>query len=224
MNAKDLRPARDFALNFGCKALVYGPPGSSKTPTINTCPRPVMLACEPGMLSMRGSSVPTFQAFTAKLLNEFFDWLFGSAEVKNFDTIAIDSTSQMAEIYLAEAKKNNKHGLQAYGEMAVNTLKQLDTLYYMQHKHTYLICKEAAVDDNGIRIRKPYFPGQQLPVEVPHKYDVVTRLAIHNVPGIGAVKAFRCIGSIEETARNRTGTLAEFEEPEFSKLVAKVMS
>jgi hypothetical protein len=224
MQIKDLRPASDFARCFGVKGLIYGPPGSSKTPTINTCPRPVMLACEPGMLSMRGSNVPTFQAFTATLIDDFFKWLFGSTETKNFDTVAIDSTSQMAEIYLAEAKKNNKHGLASYGEMAVNTLKQLETLYYLKEKHTYLIAKEQISEDNGIRIRRPYFPGQQLNVEIPHKYDCVLRLANHNVPSVGTVKAFRCIGSLEETARNRTGTLDEFEFPDFTKLVLKAMS
>lgn len=219
----DLRPATDFAKLYGVKALIYGPPGGSKTPTINTAPRPVLLACEPGLLSMRGSTVPTFQAFTAKLIDEFFEWLFGSTETKNFDTVAIDSTSQMAEIYLNDAKKNNKHGLKAYGEMAELTLKHLERLYFLPYKHTYLIAKEMIANDGNISTRRPYFPGQQLNTEVPHKYDCVLRLAIHNVPGVGQIKAFRCIQSLEEMARNRTGTLNEFEEPDFGKLVTKCM-
>ena len=52
--------------------------------------------------------------------------------------------------------------------MAEKVLEQLGGLYFTKEKHTYLIAKEAAIDDNGTRIRKPYFPGQQLPVEVPH--------------------------------------------------------
>lgn len=223
MDQRDLRPASDFAQLYGVKTLVYGPPGSKKTPLVNTAPRPVLLACEPGMLSMRGSKVPTYQAFTAKQMDDFFLWVFNSNESKNFDTIAVDSTSQMAEIYLEAAKKGNKHGLAAYGEMANNTLKQLNGLYFTQYKHTYLIAKESVNDDNGIKFRKPYFPGQQLPVEVPHKYDVITRLAVHNVPGVGQVSAFRCQGSLEEMARNRTGTLNEFEEADFGKLVARAM-
>lgn len=223
MDIRDLKPATEFAKNFGVKALLYGPPGTGKTPLINTAPRPVLLACEPGLLSMRGSQVPTYQAFTAKAINDFFDWLFNSNETKNFDTVAIDSISQMAEIYLTDAKKNNKHGLKAYGEMAENTLKHLERLYFMPYKHTYLIAKETLINDGTVSTRKPYFPGQQLPTEVPHKYDCVIRVAIHNIPGVGQTKAFRCIGSIEEMARNRTGNLNEFEEPDFGKLVTKAM-
>jgi len=48
-------------------------------------------------------------------------------------------------------------------------------------------------------------------------------MAIHNIPGVGQHKAFRCIASLEEMARNRTGTLNEFEQPNFSDLVNKCM-
>ncbi len=230
MQLSDLRPASDFARNFGVKSLVYGPPGSGKTPVMNTAPRPVLLACEPGLLSMRNSKVPTFEAWDAKRMDEFFAWVFGSNEVKNFDTIGVDSTSQMAELYLQAAlegksKSGQKvHGLAAYGEMARNTLEHLNALYFMQQKHTYLIAKQEIKTENNITMKRPYFPGQQLPVEVPHKYDCILQLDIQNVPGMGQLQAFRCRGSIDVVARNRTGTLNEFEPPDFSLLVQKAMS
>ncbi len=229
MDIKSLKHATEYAKLYGVKALVYGPPGSGKTPIINTAPRPVLLACEPGLLSMRGSTVPTFQAFTAKSIDEFFEWLFSSNETKNFDTVCIDSTTQMAEIYLNDflngtSKGGNKiHGMAAYGEMAKATLKHLERLYFLPYKHTYLIAKESVDNENGLTVKRPYYPGQQLPKDVPGKYDCILRLAIHNVPGVGQVKAFRCIASLEEMARNRTGTLNEFEPPDFSDLVNKCM-
>lgn len=229
MDIRSLRPARDFAINYGVKAVVYGPAGGGKTPVINSAPRPVLLACEPGLLSMRNSNVPTWAAFDAASLDEFFKWAFHSNEMKNFDTVAVDSGSQMAETYLTAAqagksKSGNKlHGLAAYGDMATRTLEQLNGLYYMSQKHVYLICKQEIINENGITIRRPYFPGKQLPIEVPHKYDVITQLDTHNVPSMGQVKAFRCIGSIDTLARNRTGTLNEFEPPDFGALVRKAM-
>lgn len=223
MNMKDLKPAKDFAQCFGIKAVIYGPAGSGKTPVINSCPRPVLLATEPGLLSMKNSLIPTWQGYTPDTINDFFKWFFGSDETKNFDTLAIDSTSHMAEIYLQAALKTNKHGLAAYGEMATETLKHLNTLYYTRYKHTYLIAKQEIIAENGITIKRPYYPGKQLPVELPHKYDQILQLDIQNVPGVGQVKAFRCQASIDVLARDRTGMLAEFEEPNFSKLVLKAM-
>lgn len=224
MQARDLRPARDFAIQYGVKSVIYGPPGSTKTPTINTCPRPVLLACEPGLLSMRNSNVPTWQGETAERCDEFFKWFFESIETKNFDTLAIDSTSQMAEIYLGRAKSKNKHGLAAYGAMAEDTLKQLNGVYFTREKHTYLIAKQEIITEGGISCKRPYYLGKQLPVEIPHKYDEILQLDTQNVPGVGQVKAFRCIGSIDVVARDRTGMLNEFEEPNFEKLIRKCMS
>lgn len=229
MNLASLRPASAYAVNLGVKAIVYGPAGSGKTPLINTAPRPVLLACEPGLLSMRGSTVPTFIGATAKSIDEFFDWLFSSAEVKNFDTIAIDSLSQLCEIYLEEALSgkskggNRVHGLAAYGAMATDVLKHIERLYFLQQKHAYLIAKLDSVQGTVANYARPYYPGRQLPVMMPHKYDQILHLDIHNVPGVGQVRSFQCQGTIDVMARDRTGQLSMFEEPDFGKLVAKAM-
>lgn len=230
MQQSDLKPANTFAIQFGVKAIIYGPPGSGKTPVVNTAPRPVLLACEPGLLSMRGSNVPTYQGYTGVAIDDFFKWLFNSKEVMNFDTIAVDSVSQMCETYLNEimqgkSKSGNKmHGLAAYGEMARNVMDHLRPLYYMQNKHTYLIAKQEVTTLNNMSILRPYYPGKEIPTQVPHLYDAILRLATHNVPGKGQVKAFRCRESIDEVARDRTGKLDEFEPPDFGYIVRKAMS
>ncbi len=223
MNIQSLKPASSFAQNFGVKSIIYGPAGSGKTPVFNTAPRPVLLVTEPGMLSMRHSNIPTWQAFTPELIDEFFLWFFSSNETKQFDTIGIDSISHMADVYLQKAHKSNKHGLQAYGEMATKTLEHLNKLYFVMHKHTYLIAKQEIISDSGITYRRPYFPGKQLPVEMPHKYDQILHLDIQNIPGAGQHRAFRCVGTIDVMARDRTGNLNEFEPPDFSALIKKAM-
>jgi len=225
MDIRDLKAAGEFAQNFGCKALIYGPAGSAKTPLFNTAPRPLLLATEPGLLSMRGSKIPTYEAYTPARINEFFKWFFNSNETKNFDTLGIDSASQVADIYLLDAQKNNKHGLKAYGEMADNTMEHLRTLYYTRYKHTYVICKEEIKDLDGQSMRRPYFPGQVLPISVPHLYDFILRLAKTNVPGVqGETLAFQCQGSYNVLSRNRTGNLNQYEPPNFTDLVNKAMN
>lgn len=227
MDAKSLRPARDFAVQYGCKIIAYGGAGSGKTPIINTCPNPVLLACEPGLLSMRGSMVPTFQALNCNDIDEFFKWFFNSTETKKFDTLAIDSISFMADVYLQAAlqgkSKSGKklHGLAAYGEMATNVLDHLRPLYYTQQKHTYLIAKEQKPDDNGQK--RPYFPGNQLNNEVPGLYDFILHLGIKNVPGKGQIKAFQCIEDYDTMARARTGNLDMYEPPNVNFIIQKAM-
>lgn len=221
MQEKDLREAREFATHFGVKAIIYGPAGTGKTPIINTAPRPVLLATEPGLLSMRNSLVKTWVAPTTAKIDEFFKWFEHSNEAKNYDTLAIDSTSQMCEIALNEIKKKTRHGLQQYGEMADYVYPYLERLYFMPQKHMYLIAKEE-VQDSGFR--RPYYPGKQLAVQVPHRYDCILRLAKVPVPGVGETSAFQCNGSIDVMARNRIGSLADFEPPDFGAIVKKALA
>lgn len=231
MDIRDLKAASEHAQNFGCKTIIYGPAGSAKTPLLNTAPRPVLLATEAGLLSMKGSNIPTYEGYTTQRIDEFFKWFFESTETKSFDTLGIDSGSQMADIYLDAALSgksnsgNKKHGLAAYGDMATNTMKHLRTLYYTRYKHVYLICKEQIADVDFQSLRRPYFPGQVLPIDVPHLYDFIIRVAKTNVPCMtGEQLAFQCNGTMNIMARNRTGNLNDFEEPNFSKLVLKAMN
>lgn len=229
MDIRDLKAAGGHAQNFGVKAIVYGPAGTGKTPILNTAPRPVLLATEAGLLSMRGSTIPTYEAYTSQRVDEFFKWFFNSTETKNFDTLGIDSGSQIADIYLNAALQgtskqgNKKHGMAAYGEMATNTMEHLRTLYYTRYKHVYMICKEEIADVDYQSLRRPYFPGKVLPIDVPHLYDFIIRLARANVPGAGETLAFQCVGNMNVLARNRTGNLNEFEPPHFGNLVQKAM-
>lgn len=225
MKAQDLKPASTLALQYGVKTLCYGAPGAGKTPLINTAPRPVLCVVEPGMLSMRNSSVPCWPAFDAAKIAEFFDWIFRAPDSKNFDTVGIDSISQMAEIILTDELKKNKDGRKAYGEMSRKVMDYVNGLYFMQNKHVYLIAKQIIADDNGISRRKPYFPGQDLNVKVPHLYDEILHLAKVQMPTMQQpVTAFRCNESFDTLARDRSGKLNELEEPNLTNLFKKCMS
>lgn len=217
----DLKSASDFANASGFKAIIYGPPGSGKTPISASSPRPVMLVTEPGMLSMKNIKIPAFEAFTIDRIESFFSWWFSdSKEIGNFDTLIVDSSSQLAEIYLQDALKNNKHGLKAFGEMATEAMVHFRKLFFMPNKHVYLIAKEGSLDG----VKRPFYPGKVLNVEVPHLYDAILHLGIHNVPGMGQVLSFQCRQTYDTNARDRSGKLNDFEPPDFSLLLSKAMS
>lgn len=222
MQISDLRPADFYAQSSGVKAVIYGGPGAGKTPIAKTCPNPILLATEKGMLSMKGSNLPTYEALTAKELDDFFLWLFTSNEVKKFDTVCIDSSSHCAEIYLEDAKKHTKHGLQQYGEMAERTYAQFKKLNELKEKHAYIIAKEDLYTVNNVQMKRPFYPGKELPRETAHLFDCILHLAKVNIQGlIGEQLAFRCNGSYDIMARNRLGVLNEFEFPDFTSIVKK---
>lgn len=220
----DFKEARVFAQSYGVKALAYGPPGVGKTPIVNTAPRPVFLAVEPGLLSMKNSRVPTYVAPTWKQIDEWFKWLWNSKETANYDTVCVDSVSQICEIYLRDNPEKVAHGLKLYGNMAERVGDILHKLYYMQGKHTYLICKQMIETTDGGSKRRPYFPGNDLNVKTPHLYDEILDVGRHTIPGHGVAIAFQCHSSFDSYCRDRTGLLDQFEPPDLSALFAKCMS
>lgn len=229
MQMSQLKPASSFAQNYGFKALAYGPPGEGKTPLIKTAPRPVMLVCEPGMLSMRDAHhVPAWEGYTPAKCKEFFDWVSKSAEAKNFDTICVDSFTQYAEIQLKDALAKHSHGLKAYGSMAETVNETAHLLYYMPQKHVYLICKETSIEEGGFKKRRPYFPGQDLNVKMPHLFDAILHIAKAQVPSIvQPTLAIRTLGTIDIMARIRThlpNQYSELEPPDLSALIKKAMA
>lgn len=236
MQMSDLKPAKLFAMRFGVKSIVYGRPGTGKTPLISTAPRPVIAAIEPGFGSMRHSEIPTWDASTPARFSEFIDWLSRSHEAKNFDTVGVDSLSQGAENILLDVEEsgtNRKHpnfnnkfsnGLAAYGEMSRRMMEIVNTLFYMPNKHAYLIAKLEHYDEGNMTKLRPKFPGKDLNSKIPHLFDEILFLDRVAIPGLGTQLAFRTSGTIDVLARDRSGTLNELEPPNFGEIIRKCMA
>lgn len=228
MNIQQLVPASHLARNLGVKMMVYGDPGVGKTPVLNTAPRPVLCACEPGLRSMANSSIPTWEAYTLQRMSEFFDWLFGSHEARAFDTVGVDSVSQYAEIALAHAmhSSRNRDPRSWYGDMSKEVFDKMSGLYFLQQKHVYLIAKKQQMEEgtaNRLRAR-PYFPGKELHVKVPHLYDEILHMEKTLWVQDGKYyPVFRTQPNDAVLARDRSGKLAELEGADLSALISKAM-
>lgn len=224
MNINQLQPAYMLARTLGVKCLVYGDPGTGKTPLVNTAPRAVLCACEPGLRSMASSHVPTWEAYTVERMQEFFDWLFGSREAQAFDTVAVDSLTQYAELVLASELGKHRDPRKAYGELSKTFMKNVAGLYFMPNKHMYLIAKKGLWEEGSTKKGRPIFPGQDLNVRVPHLFDEILHLERAVQPQTGRmVPVFRTQDNGMVLARDRSGALAELEAPDLNNLFAKCM-
>lgn len=237
MNLSQLKPASQLAKRYGIKVMLFGGPGVGKTPTLLTAPRPVLMVTEPGMLSARTSNVPAKECFKATEVVDFLEWFMKSSEAKQFDTLGIDSFTNIAEIILADELAKVKHGMKAYGNMSERVMKIANDLFYMPEKHIVMICKQGLVENGRTTLlqggevitepvmqKRPFFPGKDLNVKLPHLFDSVWHLCEANVPGQqGPVKAIRTKETPEVFARDRAGNLNELEQPNLTALFNKAM-
>ena len=95
----------------GVKMLVYGQAGAGKTSLIKTLPHPVIISAEGGLLSIQDADLPFIEIRGIDDLREAYKWATSADEAKGFESIALDSISEIAEVVLIAEKKSNK-GLQ----------------------------------------------------------------------------------------------------------------
>lgn len=224
-NASMLQPAYMFAQQFGVKGILYGQPGSAKTPILaaasTSC---ALLLTEPGALSLRNSGTMSYMAETYTQAADFLTWAVQSAEAKQFDLVAMDSVSELCEQHLAAAPKG-EHGLQSYGKMARDVYEHLTNLYHLKERHVLMTAKMQVLENEGSPVgRRPYFPGKELVTRVPHLFDEILYIARAMVPGAGEQLAIHTKNGFSHTARDRSGLLGEFEQPDLAAIIAKIMN
>ena len=226
MNIKDLKPIGQLAGGYGAKILAYGQAGCGKTPLIATAPTPVVCVTEPGMLSLKGcKNIPAAACYSANEIEDFFKWLFSSAEVKNFESVCIDSISQLAEIILESEMKQFKNKLQAYGEMSRKVMNIVNGLYFMKNLNVYMIAKLQKIQEGEGFTLRPYFPGQDLNVKIPHLFDEI--FYIESKPSVGNQKPTQLINTqvgFNFIARDRSGKLSPTEQADLTQIIRKINS
>jgi hypothetical protein len=221
MNISNLVPVSSLVQRFGVKAVLYGGPGLGKTPMLTTAPNPVILFTEPGFLSVRHYNGPGCLATSYKDIREFWQWAIGSQEARQFQTKCVDSLSQMAEIILNEELPKHKDGRKAYGEMSQKVMEILNWIYYAPNFHSFMLAKEMSQEKESGQQARPYFPGQDLNIKVPHLFDSVWRIELFKAPDGKVHKVIRTRESYSAFARDRSGNLNELEPPDIGMLFNK---
>jgi len=109
---------REQAAVHGVKCLVYGKAGVGKTTLCATAPTPIIFSAEAGLLSLGAHDIPVALIKTIDDLEDAYRWATESHEASQFETVCLDSISEIAEVVLSNAKKTCKDPRQAYGELA----------------------------------------------------------------------------------------------------------
>jgi len=213
------------AANNGVKALVYGLAGAGKTTIMGTCPKPLILSAEGGLLSIKKLNLPYIEISSIAMLAAAYQFVAHSAESRNYWTICLDSVSEIAEQILATELKNTKDPRKAYGEMAAQTMQLLRDFRNLPQRHVVFSAKQGRFVDQGtgLTLWGPMMPGQQLDQQLPYMFDEVLQLVVGRDANGFPFRALRTERDNQNEAKDRSGLLDPWEQPNLSSIFDKIM-
>lgn len=221
--AIQLRSTKELGRTAGVKVLVYGRPGAGKTRLCATAPNPIILSAESGLLSLSEVDIPVQTINSIDDLNEVYAWLCSSDEAKGYQTICLDSVSEIAEQVLATEKAAAKDGRKAYGEMQDRVTRLLRAFRDLPGKNVYFSSKmEKMQNEDGMILYQPSLPGKTLSQGIGYFFDEV--FALVNVKDEDG-NLMRCLQTTSDTsyeAKDRSGKLSFYEAPNLSAIFQKI--
>jgi hypothetical protein len=220
-----LQSTANYALN-GVKCLVYGNAGVGKTRLLATAPSPVIFSAEAGLLSLRQFNLPYIQIRTMSDLMEAYYWTLQSQEAQQFATPCLDSISEIIEVLLESEKGKTRDPRKAYGEIITQGIKIIRDFRDIPGRNVVMIAKQEFAKDEstGQMFNQPSFPGQKLGPALPYYPDEIFQYCIFRNPQTGArVEALRCWPDNNNVAKDRSGSLQEWEQPNLTAIFQKII-
>jgi hypothetical protein len=220
--AINLKSTGNLAGN-GVKLLVYGQAGAGKTTLAPTLPSPIVLSAEGGLLSIQDAETPYLEITTMAELQEAYKWLAESAEAAQFESVAIDSISEIAEVCLNYEKKINKDPRAAYGAMQEQMADIIRAFRDLPAKHVYMSAKlEKTQDEMGRILYAPSMPGNKTGQSLPYFFDEVLALRVEKDADGFAQRALMCDSDGLWLAKDRSGKLEAWEAPDLTVIINKI--
>ena len=220
--AIQIRNTKDYAAN-GIKILVYGAPGAGKTRLCATTPNPIILSAESGLLSVRQSKLDYIQISNIDDLYDAYDYCTGSEEMAKYDTICLDSVSEIAEQVLKNEKDGVKDGRAAYGNLNERMNSLLRCFRDISGKNVYFSAKmEYSTGADGVAMFRPSLPGKTLSQGIGYFFDEeFVLLAEKNSEGV-VVRKLQTTGDSSYEAKDRSGSLSLYEAPDLGAIIQKI--
>lgn len=207
----------------GLKFFIYGATSTGKTYLTRTLEGKILiLSAEAGLLSLRGLKADVLEIHSVQDLRDAHKALLAGGH--DYDWVVLDSLSEIAEVVLADEKVKTKDPRQAYGSL-IDTMLGVCRAFRDLPMNVYMTGKEERFKDEatGKLMSALSMPGSRLGNQIPYLFDEVLRLVVLKNRETG--EAERWLQTQPEPtsdAKDRSGELDPYEEPNIAKLVAKI--
>jgi phage nucleotide-binding protein len=219
--AISVKRTRDLTKS-GVKLLVYGAAGAGKTSLITTLPKPIVLSAEAGLLSIQDADLPFIEINTLDDLRQAYVYIISEAGAE-YESVALDSISEIAEVVLNAEKKIAKDPRQAYGAMQEQVSDLIRAFRDLPGKHVYMSAKlEKSQDEMGRMLYAPSMPGNKVGQSLPYFFDEVLALRVERDAEGNTQRALMCDTDGLWAAKDRSGKLAPWEAPDLGAIIEKI--
>lgn len=227
-------------LSGGIKVLIYADSGMGKTAMCATAPKPLIISAESGLLVLNKKNLeklygvknpaisydsPVMKIATVSDLTEAHLWLTSAHEAKQFDTICIDSISEIGEVVLNNAKRQVKDPRQAYGELIEKMESVVRAYRDLPGVNVYISAKIEPMKDEltGIMRYGPSMPGAKLGPKLPYFFDEVFKLGVNKDLQGNPFRYLQTSADLQTIAKDRSGALDAMEPPHLGHVFGKIL-
>jgi phage nucleotide-binding protein len=213
------------------KMVVYGSSGVGKTVFASTAPNAIFLNAEAGMLSIADKNIDSVEVKSFADIRQSFDFL--KNEKHNYKTVVIDSLTEVQKKsmdLILESRGKEQPTIADWGSNIEQIRKMCRQFRDLPMNVIFIALERTDKDsDEAVNSKMPALQGATLPQEVMGFVDIVGYMQAQEkieeaTKEKKIVRAIRVQPSQTIIAKDRSGKLDIWEQPNFETIYNKIFS
>lgn len=213
----------------GISMLIYGQSGAGKTTMISTLPKPIIISSEGRLITLRGYDIPFINVRSLEDLDKAYEII---ATNNNYESVAIDSLTEVAEVILTNIKKEElgrnqgkANLLKVYGELS-EKIFEIIRKFRDIGKNVYVTAWLDRIKDDmtGAMLYGPSIPGNRVTQALPYFFDLVAALRVEKGDNDHIYRCLMCNSDGQWQAKDGLGILSMWEAPDLGSIIERVKS